>query len=152
MIRWDVSYKSAKMLCRLRGKPVFKATVTGTTLLGEVRIQFDIVTDGHDQMLNAITEFKRTVEAYGQEVTEVVFTDKPKEDHGFFMKHLAGVARKENELNQNASTPFSVADKIPDCAIEDFASQCVLLSRNLMRERMAVSARENLIQITKRCI
>ena len=64
-LRWDASYKEAKKLSRYRGVPVYKAIVTATNEVGEIRIQFHIVKDGHNQMLQALHEFQSTVKQYG---------------------------------------------------------------------------------------
>ena len=46
----DVSYKEAKKLCRVGGKAVYVGLVTGVNEIGEVRLQFHIVSDSHEQM------------------------------------------------------------------------------------------------------
>jgi hypothetical protein len=61
-LHWDVSYKEAKHLCQYKGKPVFKGLVTATNEHGEIRIQFHIVTDSHEQMSAAIAAFRQTTE------------------------------------------------------------------------------------------
>ena len=79
-LSWDASYKETKHLCRYQGKAVHRALVTATNELGEVRIQFHIVTDGHDQMDNAVAAFLDTAKKYGQELPEIAFMDKPSDD------------------------------------------------------------------------
>ena len=76
----DASFKEAKHLSRYHGKPVFKALVTGTNEYNEVRLQFHVVTDGHDQMTYAFRAFKDTCAKYGQSETDLAFTDKPSGD------------------------------------------------------------------------
>ena len=66
-LHWDVSYKEAKHLGRYHGEAVFKALVTATNEFGEIRIQFHVVTDGHDQMEDQIKKFLHTLQEFGQD-------------------------------------------------------------------------------------
>ena len=52
-LRWDVSYKEAKHISRVRGQPVFKGLVTAMNEFGEIRIQFHVYTDSHERKLVA---------------------------------------------------------------------------------------------------
>ena len=54
-LNWDVSYKVTKRLRRYHGHSIFKGLVTATNNFGEIRVQFFVVTDGHDQMKQART-------------------------------------------------------------------------------------------------
>ena len=118
-LRWDVSYKEVKKLCRFRGSPVYKGRVTATNELGEVHTQFHIVTDGHDQMINALAAFRNTATQYGQDLPQFVFTDKPKEDYNFFRQHLPSLVQKEDQLNNQSSKTVQFSSTgIPDCEIE----------------------------------
>ena len=49
-LAWDVSYKEAKHLSQYKGNPVFKGLVTVTNEIGEVRLQFHIFSESHDQI------------------------------------------------------------------------------------------------------
>lgn len=53
-LHWDASYKEAKHLCSYRNRPVFKGLITAMNEFGEVRIQFHIYSDSHEQMKAAI--------------------------------------------------------------------------------------------------
>lgn len=99
-LSWDASYKEPKHLCRFNGKPVFKALITGTNRLGEIRIQFHAVTDGHQQMVNALDGFVDSVSKYGQEPIEFLFTDKPMEDRAFFLEKIPSLAAKQAEYDK----------------------------------------------------
>jgi hypothetical protein len=118
-LRWDVSYKEAKKLCRYKGKPVFKGLVTATNEIGEIRIQFHIVTDGHEQMVHAIRSFHETIVAYGQPHTKLVFSDKPAEDFAFFCNGLPGVMAFQRELDSMQTNAVSVecAEPVARCAL-----------------------------------
>ena len=116
-LRWDVSYKEAKKLCRFKGKSVFKGLVTATNELGEIRMQFHIVTDGHDQMLNALKDFRDAVAQHGLDLPELLFTDKPKEDYDFFSKQLPSLVETEQKFGQAMRT-VNFPTGIPSCDIE----------------------------------
>jgi hypothetical protein len=66
-LHWDVSYKEAKHISRVRGQPVFKGLVTAMNEFGEIRIQFHVYTDSHEQMTAVLEAFKHTTEALGQQ-------------------------------------------------------------------------------------
>ena len=44
---------------------------------GEIRLQFHVVTDGHDQMRASIKAFLATMNAYGQPDVDMLTTDNP---------------------------------------------------------------------------
>ena len=83
-LSWDASYKEAKRLTRYKEVPIFKALITATNELGEVRLQFHAVTDSHDQMRSAIQAYKNTCNSHGHKLPTHVFTDNPHRDKGFF--------------------------------------------------------------------
>jgi hypothetical protein len=101
-LNWDASYKEPKHLGRYHGEPLFKALITATNELGEIRQQFHVVTDGHEQFVQQLRELVSTIDEYGQDPTELVSTDKPWEDKAFFLSHLPGVQRKQTELDAAA--------------------------------------------------
>jgi hypothetical protein len=108
-LHWDVSYKEAKHLCRYKGHPVFKGLVTATNEHGEIRVQFHVVTDSHDQMEAAIISMVRTMQAYGQELTTHVFSDNVPSDKPFMLDTLPSVRavqeRYDNQRVQAAPGP-----------------------------------------------
>ena len=61
----DVSYKEAKHLYQYQCKPVFKGLVTGLNEYVEIRLQFHIYTDSHEQMLAALEAFENTRQTLG---------------------------------------------------------------------------------------
>ena len=117
-LSWDASYKEAKHLCRFHGKQVFRALITATNEIGEVCIQFHVVTDGHDQMVNALREFLDTCNKYGQHMPEFVFTDKPMDDFNFFTQEIPSIARKQQQLDRKIGPPI-VSALIDQCVIDD---------------------------------
>ena len=101
----------------MNGKSVFKGLVTATNELGEIRLQFHIVTDGHDQMVNALREFRNTVHQYGQQMPELLFTDKPSDDYAFFREQLPSLIQKEDALSK-FSRCVNFPTGIPSCEID----------------------------------
>jgi hypothetical protein len=79
-LNWDASYKEAKHLARHHGNPIYKALITATNGFGEIRLQFHVHTDGHDQMIKPLQAFSETVAAYGVQLTSLFGTDKPAVD------------------------------------------------------------------------
>jgi len=118
-LRWDVSYKEPKKLCRYKGSPIFKGLVTACNELGEMRLQFHVVTDSHDQMVNALAAYKDTVGHLGQEMPEIVFSDNPSSDYYFFREHLPSIVDYEKQLNDKySSTVEFTGTGLPHCEID----------------------------------
>ena len=84
ILKWDVSYKEAKHLCQYHGQGIFRGLVTATNELGEIRVQFHVVSDSHEQMEAQILALTNTLQAYGKPLTRMVFGDKPAEENAFF--------------------------------------------------------------------
>ena len=88
-LHWDVPYKEAKHLARYHGESIFKGLVTSATNeVGEIRIQFHVVTDAFDQFDGPIEKFHETLVAYGHEITSLVGTDNPSRDVSYFLSKL----------------------------------------------------------------
>ncbi|KAJ1626295.1 hypothetical protein T492DRAFT_878692 [Pavlovales sp. CCMP2436] len=96
VLAWDASYKE---LCKHKGQQVYFALITDTNELGEVRVQFHVVTDGHDQMEAAIKAFLATMRAYGQTLLRLFFTDKPQEDKSFFNGAILSLQAEQDCLD-----------------------------------------------------
>jgi hypothetical protein len=79
----DVSYKEAKALCQYKGKPVFKGLVTAMNQYGEVRLQFHVYTDSHEQMLSALQAFEKTRTTMGFSGVSHVIGDNPKREASY---------------------------------------------------------------------
>ena len=109
----DVSYKEAKKLCRVGGKAVYVGLVTGLNEVGEVRLQFHIVSDSHEQMRAAFEAFKKTAEAYGLPPLEVYSTDNPSGDSRMAKEVFPSLSRKQDELDQLTPSDVSTAQSKP---------------------------------------
>ena len=82
---------------------VFKGLVTATNEHGEIRIQFYVVTDGHDQMESAIQAFLATTNAYGQRPLDLIFSDNPAADDEWFKSQIPSIQLDEATFTENAS-------------------------------------------------
>ena len=87
-LHWDVSYKEAKNLCNYLGQPIYHGLVTALNEFGEIRIQFHIYTDGHDQMEAALNAFKTTTKMYGMPEVRLFFTGEREFDCHFAFTSL----------------------------------------------------------------
>ena len=98
-LHWDVSYKEAKHLCRYHGRPIFKGLVTAVNEIGEVRIQFHVYTDSHEQMKSALEAFKLTTNELGLPEVRIFFTDNPTADHKFYPKQLPSLQVQQEKFD-----------------------------------------------------
>ena len=98
-LHWDVSYKSAKHLAKYHGQSLFKGLVTGTNEIGEIRVQFHIVTDGQDQFVLALKNLLDTLNAYGHAHPNLFTTDVPATDDAFFKEQLPSLVAAQEVLD-----------------------------------------------------
>ena len=66
---------------------------------GEIRLQFHVVTDGHDQMRASIKAFLETMNAYGQPDVDMLTTDNPYNDKPFFHEVIPSLKKAEVRFN-----------------------------------------------------
>ena len=105
----DASYKEAKHLAQYHGYPLFKALVTVTNEFGAIRLQFHTVTDGHDQMNQAVSAFVNTAREYGQVLPEVAATDNPSRDRKWLYDLIPSLRCTQQRLDALSSP----ADAVP---------------------------------------
>ena len=103
-LAWDVSYKESKNLFKHKGEQIYKGLVTGMNHIGEVRVQFHVVTDSQEQFLGAIEEFKRTLKAYGHSQPTSFYTDNPLADRDFFQKEILSLREEQERFNKMAES------------------------------------------------
>ena len=104
------------MLCHsvlLHHLQVFKGLVTATNEYGEIRIQFYVVTDGHDQMESAVQAFLATTNAYGQRPLNLVFSDNPTADDEWFKSQIPSIQASQDRLDEAASTENDGCARLP---------------------------------------
>ena len=75
-------------MCQYQGNSIFKGLVTATNEVGEVRLQFHVVSDSHDQAKTPLDAFKQTTAEYGLPQPQIVSTDNPTRDYNFFLNSL----------------------------------------------------------------
>ena len=134
-IHWDVSYKEAKLLCKLRGEAIHHGLVTGLNQYNEIRFQFHIYTDGHNQMISALNAYTLTLNAYGMDSIHVFFTDDPTRDKRFFTSHLPSLQSFQDKLNSNSAITHD-----PLLPEPDYDSQLVTVCRSVPEINASVSA------------
>jgi hypothetical protein len=110
----DVSYKEAKALCQYKGKPVFKGLVTAMNQYGEVRLQFHVYTDSHEQMLSALQAFEKTRTTMGFSGVSHVIGDNPKREASLFMSVMKSVRDQQSKYDSHkdftAQDPSAMAN------------------------------------------
>ncbi|KAL7493375.1 hypothetical protein ACHAWT_002406, partial [Skeletonema menzelii] len=103
---WDGSYKAPKRMCQHNGEQIFNTLMTGMNGIGEVRLQFLVHTDSHDQMVGALEAFKATNVALGIEDPKYFVTDNPKADAAFITAVFDSLQQKQQKLDeQRIDTP-----------------------------------------------
>ena len=99
ILSWDVSYKIDKRINQYNGEQIFKGLVTGMNRIGEIRFQFHIHSDSHDQMVAAIEAFKDTIQRLGMNWPKFFVTDNPKADEAFFLSIFESLREQQQRLN-----------------------------------------------------
>ena len=115
-MHWDVSYKEAKHLGKYHGESVFKGLVTATNEVGEIRIQFHVVTDGHDQMLDSIQKFLQTVTEYNQAAPKILTTDNVPGDKPFLLSSFPSLQAQQDAFDNGIQQPHTATD--PECVLD----------------------------------
>ena len=141
-LSWDVSYKEAKHLAQYHGHALYKGLLTATNEVGEVRLQFQVVTDAHDQMERPLLAMVQTLNALNQPQTELIFTDKPSEDREFFLRLMPSLRESQRRLQQSSGAGWAPAT--PDFARAD-ASQYGTVIKSAQTINSAISALRNQI-------
>jgi hypothetical protein len=95
----DAQFKEAKHLCQYKGLPLFKATVTIMNEYNEIRTQFHVVSDGHDQYVRPIVVMVKTIAARGQEMPKYMYTDNPTRDSIFLNTQIPSLEQEQSRLD-----------------------------------------------------
>ena len=112
----DASYKEARHLAQYHGHPLFKSLVTVTNELGAIRLQFHTVTDGHDQLNQAVSAFVHTAQEYGQALPEVASTDNPSHDRNWLYDLIPTLRSTQQQLDALSSPRMSPLVVVDDAA------------------------------------
>ena len=100
----DASYKEAKHLAQFHGTPLFKSLVTVTNEFGAIRLQFHTVTDGHNQMNQAVSAFVSSAHEYGQSLPEVAATDNPSRNQQWLYDLIPSLKHTQQRLDDLTNT------------------------------------------------
>ncbi|KAH8068402.1 hypothetical protein BXZ70DRAFT_1069038 [Cristinia sonorae] len=76
----DHSFKVVKHLAKVNGIPVFNAMYGGVNEWGEVRVLLLTASKAHSHYMPALQAVSRSLELYGHDPLELVFTDNPRAD------------------------------------------------------------------------
>jgi hypothetical protein len=143
-LHWDASYKEAKHLGQYHGESIFRALITATNHVGEIRVQFHVVTDGHDQMTNQIETLLETLRAYGHEMPQLLTTDKPMEDKAFFQGAIPSLKIKQRELDDFCQLTTSTAlPLLNECTVDP---STIKICRTTLEINTNVDAARNLVR------
>jgi len=120
-IHIDASYKEAKHLCQYHGENLFKGLITATNEFGEIRLQFHVVTDDHEQFLPAFNAFLKTIQEYGQPEVELLSTDNVAGDRNFYLEILPSLRQSQarvDALAATAETEDENENRLPYCTYD----------------------------------
>jgi hypothetical protein len=146
MYSMDVSYKSAKHMCNYKGEPVFKGLVTVTNEFGEIRMQFHVVSDSHEQMVAAFESFLKTTKEYGYPPMKLMFTDNPARDKAFLLNMFPSLQEHQMKMDLfDAPEDVSTETRLPLLPYD--ADKVTVLSKTAEINRY-VNAMRNMIKDT----
>ncbi len=145
-------YKEAKHLGQYHGESIFRALITATNHVGKIRVQFHVVTDGHDQRTCQIDTLLETLRVYGHQMPELLTTDKPAEDKAFFQATIPSLKIKQSKLDILSQLPIpTVVHDFYECTVDPTTiEKC----RNPSKIYMNVDAARNLVlaQTSEHCV
>lgn len=147
MLSIDVSYKTAKHMCQYKGQPIFKGLVTVTNEFGEIRMQFHVVSDSHEQLEAALESFLKTTDEYGYPPVTIVSTDNPTRDKAFLLNMFPSVCAHQQRLDEFFSRTAVVTSEPGLPLLSYDASNVVTLSKNAEINRYFTAMR-NIVQST----
>jgi hypothetical protein len=113
----DFSFKVGKHLWQYHGQRLFKGLCTGLNEHGECRIQFNTVTEDHQQMIPALEAMKRTATIFGQESVGLVTTDNPAHDKLFMQSMFEQLKTDEEKFNSFFAAEAETS--IQSCTVGD---------------------------------
>ncbi len=77
--------------------------------LGEVRIQFHVYSDSHDQMMTALQAFLRMTHNIGLPEVKLFFTVNPAGDKQFYMRMLPSLQVQQDMLNTLGTSAMEIS-------------------------------------------
>ena len=143
VIYWDASYKIDKRMNQHNGEQIFKGLITGMNEIGEIRFQFHIHTDSHDQMVAALEAFKVTVRKLGMNGPKYFVTDNPRADAAFFLSIFESLREEQQRL----SNEYAVVDAMPSLDDENFVSDNAKLLTTAQEINNAITAMHHVAKV-----
>lgn len=122
----DASYKEAKHLCQYHGQNLFKGLITITNEFAEIRMQFHVVTDDHEQFRPSLIAFAKTVQAYGQPDVDLVYTDNVVGDRQFYLDQFPSLREAQNRLDNLTTNSTLNGDAIGLTQNNDEGNACTI--------------------------
>ena len=95
----DVSYKAAKKIRNINLQPVVNGLVTIMNECNEIRSQFFVPTDAHDQYEAPLASMMETFQQYGHDGPKYAYTDNPSRDATFLLEHLPSLRAMQDEID-----------------------------------------------------
>ncbi len=95
----DVSYKAAKKIRNINKQPVVNGIVTIMNECNEIRSQFFVPTDAHDQYKAPTTAMLQTMEQYGHTGPQYTYTDNPSNDAKEFLSIFPSLRAQQDKLD-----------------------------------------------------
>lgn len=121
--------------------------MTATNEYGEIRMQFYVVTDGHDQMESAVQAFLATTSAYGQRPLDLVFTDNPGADAAWFASQIPSIQASQDRLDELAASS-NTAGSADDSNVPTIDLSRVAVSRGATSINSSSAARKLRVRCT----
>eukprot|EP00956_Cyclotella_meneghiniana_P003609 scaffold4428_cov57-Cyclotella_meneghiniana.AAC.1 len=109
----DVSYKEARNLCQHKGHAVYNGLDTKTNECGEVRLQYHVVSDSHEQSVAPLEAFKQTSMEYGLPLPRIIHTDDPSRDCNFYLNSFESLQLEKQRMNSGLSRAHTNANPYP---------------------------------------
>lgn len=99
-IHIDCHYKEAKHLGRYHGHKLWEGLVTITNEFGEIRSQFHVTSDSHEQLRPPIEAMLDTMKQYGQDLPGLATSDRPFTDKPFLLELIPSLQLTQHEFDE----------------------------------------------------
>ena len=116
IIHIDGSYKFTKRLYKDGGEKMFDGLITVKNDFKEIRSQFVVFGESHDQIRPPLQALRATMDSYGQAGPKLAFTDNPRRDSDLLISTFDSLAKAQetydivaNEDNIQRQSPCSLS-------------------------------------------
>jgi hypothetical protein len=127
-INLDCHFKEAKHLGKYHGLKLWAGLVTVTNEYDEIRSQFHVTSESHEQIRPPLEAMLATMTAYGQDLPEIATTDKPAIDKEFLLELVPSLQAKQHYFDAllDIETTDSVEMNDAANAVDDNAGYCTV--------------------------